>query len=897
MVIDKPKAKVILMDGNSLINRAFFALPILTNPDGIYTNAVYGFLNIMFKMFDEEKPQYAAIAFDLPGPTFRHESFKDYKATRRSMPEELRPQFGTLKALLGKMGIAIFESPGYEADDILGTLAVKSLEMGLTPIVVSGDRDLLQLCTDTLEVRIPKTKGGRSEVERYFARDVQEKIGVSPIQYIDVKALMGDPSDNIPGVSGIGEKTAVKIIKEYGSLENALQNLDTLKPPKAAKSLLENRDTAIMSKNLATIITDVPITFTRVDILANNIYNKDSLDEVRRLGFRSLLQRFSDGSPVGVSQNRTTPASKHEIIQDESGLKSLTSKLLANCREVAVSFVTAPDGELLGISISAEHAGASFVATKGNLGILECLRPLLSSDDIQKYVLDLKSALMFLSPLRIGLENVLDTSLAAYIMDSSKNAYGYEEIAQNILGEQLPPLDAILGSGKTKRSLEKLGIPELADIACRESDIILRATPIVMKHLQDNAEEALYTGVELPLARVLYDMQAVGICVSKGELEALGRRLDETIGEVSTEVFALAGQEFNLNSPSQLGVVLFEKLGLRGSKKTKTGYSTAADVLEKLRGDHPIIGRILKYRTYAKLKSTYVDGLIPLIKPSTSKIHSTFSQTVASTGRISSSDPNLQNIPVRIDIGRELRRAFIPTSPDYVFLDADYSQIELRVLAGLSGDDSLTDAFAQGQDIHRLTASQVFGTDFELVTPAQRNAAKAVNFGIVYGIGAYSLSQDLGISVKEAEAYIYGYFLRYPRVRDFMDDSIDRAKSLGYAQTFFGRRRPIPELSSPNFNLRSFGERAAMNMPIQGTAADIIKIAMVRVHNKLRGTRSRLILQVHDELLLEVHRDEADDIEAMLIKEMTDEMSLDGRTLPVPLKCNVSLGESWYDTK
>ena len=888
------KDVAIFIDGNSIINRAFFAIPVLTTSAGVYTNAVYGFMNIMLKLFDDEKPKYAAVAFDLPGPTFRHKNFEGYKATRKSMPQELRPQFVTLKDLLSKMGIAIFECEGYEADDILGALATKSLDMGLSPIVVSGDRDLLQICTDTLEVRIPKTKGGRTEVECYFAADVEALMGVTPTQYIDVKALMGDASDNIPGVAGIGEKTAVKIIQEYGSLDNALDNIQTIRPPKAAKSLSENRELAILSKKLATIITDVPISFTAASIALGNIYNEASFDEVRRLEFKSLMPRFSSIPKKGedVNDNRINNT---RIIEDIESLEALVASL-SGCKEVSLAYVSDKD-KLVGFAIATKSQN-SYVSLRSMIDwqAVKALTPLLSS---VVYVHDLKAVLMLLSSYGGGatLTNAIDASLAAYMLDSSKNSYSCFDISESILGEHIQTLEDIQGKGKTRLLLSALSPLEISSIVCREADVLLRATPIMMDQLRKNGEEDLYNKVELPLARVLCDMQIEGISVNREELSNMGIRLDETIAEVSSEIFALAQEEFNLNSPAQLGVILFEKLGLKGSKKTKTGYSTAADVLEKLKGTHPIIGRILKYRTYAKLKSTYIEGLTPLVNHSTGKIHSTFSQTVASTGRISSSEPNMQNIPVRLDIGRELRRAFVPSSSEYIFLDADYSQIELRVLAGLSGDSSLISAFENGQDIHRLTASQVFATDFELVTPMQRNAAKAVNFGIVYGIGAYSLSQDLDISVKEAEEYIAGYFMRYPLVKSFMDESIEKARSLGYAQTFFGRRRPIPELASSNFNLRSFGERAAMNMPIQGTAADIIKIAMIRVNNSLRHTKSKLVLQVHDELLLEVHRSEIEEIKAMVLKEMTSEMSLGGRVLPVPLECNFSFGESWYDTK
>ena len=895
--------KIMLLDGNSLINRAFYAIPLLSTADGTYTNAVYGFLNIFFKLIDEERPDYVAVAFDLPHPTFRHKHYDKYKAHRKSMPDELRPQIQTLKDLLSKMNVRTYEMEGFEADDILGTLAVKGLELGLAPVIVSGDKDMLQLCTETLEVRIPKTKAGKTEVERYFAHDVVEKIGVTPTQFIDVKALMGDASDNIPGVAGIGEKTALKLIQEHGSVEAAIEaavaeNATAKKPTKVIQSLAENADIAMLSKHLATIDTNVPVDFNPANVTADGFYNDESRAEVIRLGLKSFFERFSTyelDNPF-LSNNTPQVTANYSAITTLAELEAYADALPAH-QIVAFASISV-DGDFTGISISYSVDAATFIKFSNDLpkeAALNKLSTFFQSEYHPKAVLDYKRELTILYPYDINLRGVeFDASLASYVIDSSKTLYSCADISSDFLGKHVQILEDILGKGKARKKLSEITETELLNAACLESSVIFEATPILQEKLEANDQTKLFHDMELPLARVLHDMEVCGISVSKQELVDFGKRLDADIEELTNDIYELAGETFNINSPSQLGTILFEKLGLKGSKKTKTGYSTAAEVLEKLANKHPLAGRVLKYRTYAKLKSTYVDGLIPLINPATGKLHSTFSQTITATGRISSSEPNLQNIPVRLELGRELRKAFIPSNADFVFLDGDYNQIELRVLAHLSGDETLVKAFTEGQDIHRLTASQVFDTDFDLVTPGQRNAAKAVNFGIVYGIGAYSLSQDLNITVKEAESYIAGYFARYPRVKTFMENTVEQARSLGYASTMFGRRRPIPELNSANFNMRAFGERAAMNMPIQGTAADIIKIAMIRVHKQLNegNFRSRLILQVHDELLLEVCRTELDAVQQILKTEMENSAQLS-----VPLVCSFNVGESWYDTK
>jgi len=883
--------KMMLIDGNSIINRAFYAIPLLSADDGAYTNAVFGFLNILFKFYDEERPDYLAVAFDLPAPTFRVKIFADYKGTRKAMPPELRPQLPMLKHILRAMNVAIAEAPGYEADDILGTLAAQGEKAGMDVVIISGDRDLLQLATDHVKIRIPKTKGGRTDVEDYYAADVKSVMGVTPSEYIDVKALMGDASDNIPGVPGIGEKTATKIIQDFGSLENAIANAGSVKPPKAANNLKEFAEQAVMSKQLATIDTGAPLDFTVQDAVSGNIYTDAAREEVRRLDFRSMLGRFE-------KKEKPAPApGKHSVYDDESAARGFIESLLKE--ETAAFEFLEIDGVFMGAAFYSRGTRGAFLRANPKFGeraIVDVCRPLLSGE-VKKVLLDYKGALVFLQKHGLEFDADFDCMLGAYILDANRLRYEAEDIAKIALLDEFDDaktLDELLGKGKKRISAVMLDPGELADYACRRAEIAFRAAPVIRGRLAENGQDELYFKIELPLARVLADMQAYGIRVDKDALTEYGKGLDARISGLTEEIFALAGERFNINSPAQLSVVLFEKLGLRGTKKTTQGYSTAADVLESLINKHPVIPKILEYRTYAKLKSTYVDGLLAVIDPKDGKIHSTFNQTVASTGRISSAEPNLQNIPIRLELGRELRKAFVPSDKDYVFLDGDYSQIELRVLAHISGDETFINAFNEGQDIHRLTASQVFHTPFDEVTARQRGSAKAVNFGIVYGIGSFSLSQDLSISMKEADGYIKGYFEKYPRVKQYLDGVVRDAEVNGYAETLFKRRREIPELFTSNFVQRSFGARVAMNMPIQGSAADIIKIAMVNIHGRLKreGLKSRLILQVHDELLLEAERGELEYVRRIAKQEMENAVSL-----KVELTADFHEGETWFDAK
>ncbi|MDR1560272.1 MAG: DNA polymerase I [Clostridiales bacterium] len=889
------KEKILLIDGNSILNRAFYALPVLTNSGGEFTNAVYGFLNIFFRFIDEEQPRYAAVAFDLRAPTFRHKLYAEYKGTRKSMPEELRPQVDLIKNLLKLMRVKIFALEGWEADDILGALAVQAEESDLMPVIITGDRDLLQIATDTVKVRIPKTKGGKTEVEDYLAADVLERIGVTPTEYIDVKALMGDTSDNIPGAPGIGEKIAVKLIQTYKTLENCLALADEVKPARASASLKENKELILLSKQLAAIAKDAPVKLNIEETLLDELYNEAAMAEIQRLECKSILPRFSSRNRIEES----SPSDRRGPIRSETEAAALLAELADESS--LTSFIPLfEEGEFFGIAFVVnknDHVSSIFIQTSDSLSTMRLIELCggYFASNADKLTHDIKSSLSFLRFHGYPLNHVIfDTMLAGYILNASKPAYDISDITAEFLnyGRVQSP-KSFWGKGKTKRAISEIPDGELTAYACSRAEAVLQSYPVMRGKLFENGQTELYEQIEFPLAETLSEMESAGIKVNREELIRYGDELQSSVDSLTREIYSLAGENFNINSPTQLRVILFEKLGLKSGKKTKQGYSTAAESLEKLKADHPIVSKILEYRTYAKLKSTYADGLLNAMDPTTSRIYSTFNQTIASTGRISSTEPNLQNIPIRVELGRRLRKAFIPED-GFIFLDGDYSQIELRVLAHLSGDEVLINAFKEGQDIHRLTASQVFNTPFDQVTQEQRGAAKAVNFGIVYGISAFSLSEDLGISKKEAEAYISGYFAKYPKVKEYLDNAVANAKRDGYAATIFGRRRRIPELSSSNFNDRSFGERVAMNMPVQGAAADIIKIAMIRVSNRLKSENkaSRLILQVHDELLLEVKLDELESVSTLLKDEMENAVSLS-----VPLKTDLHTGETWYDAK
>lgn len=882
--------KIMLIDGNSIVNRAFYGVPLLTNGEGRYTNGVYGFLNILFKLLDEEQPDYLAVAFDLHAPTFRHRTFDGYKGTRKGMPEELREQMPLLKEVLQAMYIPIFEQEGFEADDILGTLSALAEKNGIVPVVVSGDRDLLQLAGETLKVRIPKTKGGRTETEDYYAADVQAKYGVTPAEFIDMKALMGDTSDNIPGVPGIGEKTAAKIIMQYHDIETAIAHAAEIKPKKASENLAAYQEQARLSKFLATIVRDMPLEWDKESLKIGDMFNQTAYELVKRLEFKSMFSHF-EGSASAPKQAEQT----YRFVADREGAKEVLAALKKG--EVGYAFVYENE-EGQGLALYQEQLGGVWIeASMAFLmqELLEIFQPFFADSAYRKIGHDVKKDIRFLRSYGYnGFTAEFDTAIGAYILNATGSSYEYDDIAATFLNETYPSQEEVFGKGRTKKAFAALPEAERTAYGARQAEIFFRARKVMEERLAENEQKSLFYDMEMPLIYVLADMEKYGIKVDKAALLAYQKRLGESLDGMEEEIYALAGEKFNINSPKQLGVILFEKLGLKGGKKTKTGYSTAADVLEKLRTAHPIVERILHYRQLAKLKSTYADGLLAVMDAETEKIYSTFNQTITATGRISSTEPNLQNIPVRLELGRELRKIFIPESAEFCFLDADYSQIELRVLAHISGDESLIAAFKSNQDIHRMTASQVFHVPFDEVTPLQRSNAKAVNFGIIYGKGAFSLGQDLGISRKEAEEYINAYFARYPKIKTFMEDTIKNGAKNGYVSTLWNRRRNMPELQSSNFMQRAAGERAAMNMPIQGTAADIIKLAMIKVHRALQegGYRSRLILQVHDELLIEAYKEEKDAV-AKILKENMEHAA----DLLVPLDVDVHEGASWFEAK
>lgn len=907
--------KLVLIDGHSILNRAFFGLPDLTNSEGIHTNAVYGFLNIMFKILEEEQPGYIAVAFDVHAPTFRHKMYEGYKGTRKPMAEELRQQVPLMKEMLKAMGIRIVEMEGYEADDILGTLSCMGEKAGMDVAVISGDRDLLQLATEHVMVRIPKTKKTGTEIENYNAKDVIEKYLVTPKEFIDVKALQGDTSDNIPGVPGIGEKTASALISQYHSIEAVHENAATIKPPRAGKNIVEYWKQAVMSKELATIITDVPIEFDFAEAKIakiEDLYTEDAFLLCKRLEFKNLLGRFQVDAPKNHAEEYFT------VIRTKADAESVWKK--AKGKEVAFHIYPVDgqqkakqkDGQLNlfeleetkqieAIAIAFSDEDIYFFRTGEDLTEAYLMEQLETLEVKQWICPDLKSDLNYFDFMHGELpendwENYLarrkkyfDMTIAAYLMNPLVGEYPYEDVAKNYLGFMI---------SSKKDYLDKKGITQMLEedekkvvcYACYEVYTAFKSKEVLEEELKKQGMMQLFAEVEMPLVFVLYDMEQEGIRVDGDSLKEYSENLAVSIHELEQKIYEAAGEEFNINSPKQLGVILFEKLQLPNGKKTKTGYSTSADVLEKLASEYPIVSDILEYRQLSKLKSTYADGLVNYIDEN-QKIHTTFNQTITATGRLSSTEPNLQNIPIRIELGKMIRKVFEPTEGN-LLVDSDYSQIELRILAHIAGDETLIEAFQKGQDIHRTTASQVFHVPFDEVTSLQRRNAKAVNFGIVYGISAFGLSQDLDISRKEAQDFIDRYFEVYPKIKEFLDRTVEEAKQNGYTTTLFGRIRPIPELSSSNFMQRQFGERVAMNAPIQGTAADIIKIAMVRVHDRLirENLKSRLVLQVHDELLIDTKEDEKEQVIALLEEEMKGSAELS-----VELEVGTECGYNWYD--
>lgn len=869
-------SKIVLIDGHSILNRAFYGLPDLTNAEGLHTNAIYGFLTIMFKLLEEEKPEYLTVAFDVHAPTFRHKMYAEYKGTRKPMADELRQQVPVIKEVLHAMGVKTIECAGLEADDLIGTLSNRCENEGMEVTVISGDRDLLQLATEHVKIRIPKTKQGKTEIEDYYAKDVEERYQVTPKEFIDLKALMGDTADNIPGVPSIGEKTATKIITQYHSIEEAHEHVDELKPPRASKALSEHWDLAVLSKELATINVKADFPYELSEAKLGNLYTEEAYIFFQKLEFKNLLSRFDVSAPAN---------------KVEDGFKIITSK-----SEAEKVFVQAEEASTIGAVIfkDLENVLPLFADQAGLGGIGLCfskeesycikVEKDITGEWLLKKLADVaeKAETYAMFHLKESMEqvtirnqaNCFDVSVAAYLLNPLKNNYTWEDVAREHLG--------LMIDEKIDQDMK----------ACYESYVNYASVEVLRQKLRDTKMDTLFRDIEMPLVFTLFDMEQNGIRVEADALKQYGDQLAGKIAELEKEIYEEAGETFNINSPKQLGVVLFENMKLPGGRKTKTGYSTAADVLEKLAPEHPVVAKILEYRQYTKLKSTYADGLANYIQDD-GRIHGKFNQTITATGRISSTEPNLQNIPVRMELGRLIRKVFIPEE-GYRFVDGDYSQIELRVLAHCSGDEHLIQAYKEQSDIHRITASQVFHIPFDEVTPQQRRNAKAVNFGIVYGISSFGLSQDLSITRKEAAKYIDDYFATYPGIKTFLDHAVTHAKEEGYVVTLFGRRRPVPELSSSNFMQRSFGERVAMNSPIQGAAADIIKIAMIRVNQRLKDQKmkSRLVLQVHDELLIEAYEPELDEVQNILKEEMEH-----AAELKVPLEIDMHTGDNWYEAK
>lgn len=877
--------KLVLIDGHSILNRAFYGIPELTNSEGLHTNAVYGFLNIMFKILDEEKPSHMVVAFDVKAPTFRHEMFEDYKGTRKAMPEELREQVPLIKQVLQTMNVSIIELPGYEADDILGTLSKKAESQGMKVSVITGDRDLLQLASQNILIRIPKTKRGGTEIENYFEKDVIESYQVTPLEFIDVKALMGDTADNIPGVPSVGEKTATKLIVQYKNIENLYDHIDEITRIKLNEALIENKDLAIMSKKLATINIDSPVDLDVSTTTLKDFFTPEAFDLMKRLEFKTILKRFDNSNavePVDI---------KFKLLTDYTEVKKAFEKA-HKVKQVAVHILSDTPGTIvaLALAISLEEV---YVIPKqwfitDEILILE-FKELLFDPNVMLGLIGLKKHLKHLKDDMENSLTIFDAEIAAYLLNPLKDTYHYDDIARDFLSTTVLSENELIGKDSYEVAFET-NTDNFIKMAAYSAGFVLQSMTPLLEKLKETEQYTLFTDIEMPLIFALNRMENIGVKVEEAELKTYSDMLGERIDILTQEIYQEVETEFNINSPKQLGEILFVKMGIAGGKKTKTGYSTSADILEKLAPDYPVIHKILEYRQMTKLKSTYADGLRNYICED-GRIHGKFNQTITATGRISSTEPNLQNIPIRMELGRALRKVFVPKT-GCKFIDADYSQIELRILAHISGDENLIEAYKSEQDIHRITASKVFHTPFEEVTTEQRSNAKAVNFGIVYGISSFGLSQDLSITRKQASEYIKQYFETYPKIKEFLDDIVKKTRDTGYVTTLFGRRRPVPELASSNFMQRNFGERIAMNSPIQGTAADIMKIAMIQVDQSLRDNNldSKIVLQVHDELLIEVPKHEVEQVKVIV----TDCMK-SAATLLVPLEVGIEVGDNWLE--
>lgn len=876
--------KVVLIDGNSIAYRAFFALPLLNNDKGVYTNAVYGFTTMLLKILEEDQPDHLLVAFDAGKTTFRHKTYEDYKGGRQKTPSELSEQFPVLKELLDAFEINYYQLENYEADDIIGTLATQAGEKGLEVKVISGDKDLLQLVNEQITVSL--TKKGITNVDTYTPSFLMEKMEVRADQIIDLKALMGDSSDNIPGVPGVGEKTAVKLLKQFDTLENLYENLNDVSGKKLKEKLETNKEEALMSQQLVTIERAAPIEISLSDIGYSGYQSQKVSEFFKDLGFQSLLSRVQEGGTES-EEAQELPEIDVEVVQE------ITADLFTGKESVVVEMLydnyhTAP---VEGIAIVNDQR--KFVLSMEDAKKSDAFQTWAESADNEKWVFDAKRTCVAL--LRHGIEMkgiTFDLLLASYLINPAENNHDIPAIGHR-LGETAVKYDEeVYGKGaKMKRPDDD---HEFHEHVGRKASLLYNMKEDMEKKLKDNEQYQLFRELEMPLALILGRMEHRGVCVDVQRLENMGQELEERLNKVEQEIYELAGENFNLNSPKQLGPILFEKLELPVIKKTKTGYSTSADVLEQLEDQHEIIPKILLNRQLRKLKSTYIEGLLKVVHEDTGKIHTRFNQALTQTGRLSSTDPNLQNIPIRLEEGRKIRQAFIPSQKEWVMFASDYSQIELRVLAHIAQDEKLMQAFKEGEDIHTQTASEVFGVSRSDVTSEMRRQAKAVNFGIVYGISDYGLSQSLGITRKEAQAFIDKYFESYPGVKSYMDETVREAKETGYVSTFMNRRRYLPDIKSRNFNKRSFAERTAMNTPIQGSAADIIKKAMIDLEERLQEEKmqAKVLLQVHDELIIEAPKEEVKQLEEVVSSVMENTVDLD-----VPLKVDSSYGDTWYDAK
>ncbi|MGV3464715.1 MAG: DNA polymerase I [Heyndrickxia sp.] len=874
--------KIILIDGNSIAYRAFFALPLLNNEKGIHTNAVYGFTTMLMKLLEEEKPTHMLVAFDAGKTTFRHNTFKEYKGTRQKTPPELSEQFPFIRELLDAYGIKRYELENYEADDIIGTLSKQAEQDGFEVKVISGDKDLTQLSSDKTTVCI--TKKGISEIEKYTPEHIKEKYGLSPLQIIDMKGLMGDTSDNIPGVPGVGEKTAIKLLKEFNSLEKLLESIDQVSGNKLKEKLETNKDQAIMSKELATIFREAPVTVSLEETVYQQEHNEKLVSLFKELGFNSLLEKMD----VEGIKNEGEPMNEIEF----SPIDSITDDIFADENSLYMEMLDENyhNGEIIGFGLSNDQ-GLYYIPA--NIALTSEVFKKWAEDETKiKNVYDGKKLTVALKNHGIHLKGIqFDLLIVSYLLNPSENVDDFTSVAKLHGYTNLHTDEEVYGKGAKRK------IPEETVVSEHVVRKVLGISELVqpcMKELEKNEQSSLYENLELPLSFILAEMESTGIKVDRNRLEEMGKEITARLHEIEKNIYEVAGEEFNINSPKQLGVILFEKLGLPVLKKTKTGYSTSADVLEKLESKHKIVKEILQYRQLGKLQSTYIDGLLKVINEEDGKVHTRFNQVLAQTGRLSSIDPNLQNIPIRLEEGRKIRQAFVPSEEGWCIFSSDYSQVELRVLAHIAGDEKLIQAFNEDMDIHTKTAMDVFHVSEEEVTSNMRRQAKAVNFGIVYGISDYGLSQNLGITRKEAAGFIERYFKSYPGVKNYMEDIVQEAKQKGYVTTLLNRRRYIPEITSRNFNLRSFAERTAMNTPIQGSAADIIKKAMIEMAARLKkeNLQARLLIQVHDELIFEAPKEELEILERIVPEVMENALSLD-----VPLKVDYSYGATWFDAK